>query len=97
MAPVDYFDIFEGVNKQWYWNLHDGGNHAIIATGGEGFVSYSNAQRAIKGFRQTVLNAYIPTGARGSMATDDLLDDIDEDTPDFTGVEDDEPMERDSD
>lgn len=98
MAPVDYYDIFQGANGQYYWNLHNGGNHAIIATGGEGFVSPQNAYRAVRNFQQEVANAFLP-GADGeahsapSMSTSDIIDDVeDEDEPDHS-----ERMERDSD
>lgn len=97
-AP-NYFDIFKGTNGQWYWNLHNGGNHAIISTGGEGFESYSNAVRAVKNFREDVEHAYLPIeNTSASMATDDIINDIDEDTPDLNDHEEPrEPLERDVD
>lgn len=83
-SAVDYYDIFKGSNGQWYWNLHNGGNHAIIATGGEGFESRRNAHDAVLQFREAVKTAYIPSAYTDSMATDDIIGDIDEDTEDRT-------------
>lgn len=87
MGPVDYYDIFKGTNGQWYWNLHDGGNHAIIATGGEGFTSRRNAHDGVIQFRDSVKMAYLPSAydqPSSSMATSDIIGDIDADTEDHT-------------
>lgn len=96
MHSPNYFDIFQGTNKQWYWNLHNGGNHAIIATGGEGFVSFDNAIRAAKNFREDVATADIPTREEVvSMAQDDILDEVEPDRTDQedTSESDEEPEE----
>jgi len=56
MAGVEVFDlngkmsnnynIFQGNDDQWYWNLKSG-NNEIIAQGGEGFSSRSSAKRSV--------------------------------------------------
>lgn len=75
---IDYYDIFRGSNGEWYWNLHNGGNHSIIATGGEGFMSRRNAHDGIIQFRDTVKTAYLPSAYDlPSMATADIIEDID--------------------
>lgn len=79
MQSPNYFDIFRGTNGQWYWNLHNGGNHAIISTGGEGFVSQENAYRAVRNFVEDVKTAFIPE-SKPSMAQDDILDNTADDS-----------------
>lgn len=81
MGPVDYFDIFKGANNQYYWNLHNGGNHAIIATSGEGFEQKQWAYRSARNFQNTVQTAYVPTEEDASMATDDIIGDVEDEEP----------------
>jgi uncharacterized protein YegP (UPF0339 family) len=77
MGDPDYYDIYNGPNNKWYWNLHNGSNHAIIATGGEGFESRRNTYDSIVWFREQVKTAYLPSAYKASMATDDLIADTD--------------------
>jgi uncharacterized protein YegP (UPF0339 family) len=45
MAKGDYTEVFKGADDQWYWHRR-AANNRNIATGGEGFVSEANAERA---------------------------------------------------
>lgn len=41
-------EIFMGFDEQWYWRARNTRNARIVATGAEGYVSKSNAKRAVR-------------------------------------------------
>lgn len=41
-------EIYQGADGQWYWRGRNTRNHKITVTGGEGYVSKSNAKRAVR-------------------------------------------------
>lgn len=50
---------FQGLGKQWYWRLVAKNNH-IIATGGEGYASRRNVERAVNRFRSLMQCQALP-------------------------------------
>jgi uncharacterized protein YegP (UPF0339 family) len=42
-----HYQIFQGVNGQWYWHLRSSGNNKIIAAGGEGYHNEKDCLHAI--------------------------------------------------
>ena len=95
MKPIDNFQVVQGINAQWYWQLVDGGNGAIIAVGGEGFVSKYNAERAVENIKSSVISIADMEGLLGR----DIMDDGDFDEAEPletvpTEDSDEEPQER---
>lgn len=80
MGPISYYEIFQGQNKDWYWSLFDGTDSTLIATNGKAYNTREDARTGIIEFKHSVEYAYVPNQA--SMATSDLIDDLDEDTED---------------
>lgn len=54
-------EIFEGADRQWYWRARCTRNHRIIATGGEGYATASNARRAARRIGGAMLLTWIET------------------------------------
>lgn len=52
------FEFFQSENGLWYWRLR-ARNKNIVATGGEGYATKSNAKRAVKRLQASMHKAYI--------------------------------------
>lgn len=79
MIPANYFEISEG-DEGWSWYLW---NDVALVAGSNGIFDRKESCYAdIKTFKHMVETAYVPQDTPG-MATDDLLDDLDEDTDDL--------------
>lgn len=42
------YETFKGEDRYWYWHVKNRRNHRRQATGGEGFESRRNAERAMR-------------------------------------------------
>ena len=60
MGAENYVEAFEGADGQWYLNLRDGDNHAVLSTS-EGYTRADDALRAAEnaypGLRVVVVEA----------------------------------------
>jgi uncharacterized protein YegP (UPF0339 family) len=50
------FEYFQAVNGLWYWRVI-AQNKKVVATGGEGYASKSNAKRSAKRLQASIVTA----------------------------------------